>query len=163
MMERLFRLSNRQTTVRTEGLAGVTTFLTMAYIIFVQPAVLSGKMFGTHTGREFGAVTTSTCVSAALATAIMALYARCPIAQAPGMCEKTSSLFSQHLPPRQQRASERVAGRARRGVRFRLFLILSLIGLRELIQRSRSRDQLVTYLPAIVLVVYFVFVRSRMG
>ena len=40
---------------------------------------------------------------------------------------------------------------------------LSLIGLRELIQRSRSRDQLVTYLPAIVLVVYFVFVRSRMG
>ena len=141
----------------------MTTFLTMAYIIFVQPAVLSGKMFVTHTGREFGAVTTSTCVSAALATAIMALYARYPIAQAPGMCEKTSSLFSQHLPPRQQRASEWVAGRARRGVRFRLFLILSLIGLRELIQRSRSRDQLVTYLPAIVLLVYFAFVRSRMG
>ena len=76
---------------------------------------------------------------------------------------KTSSLFFQRLPPRQQRASEWVAGRARRGVRFRLFLILSLIGLRELIQRSRSRDQLVTYLPAIVLLVYFVFARSRMG
>ena len=71
----------------------MTTFLTMAYIIFVQPAVLSGKMFGTHTGREFGAVTTSTCVSAALATAIMALDARYPIAQAPGMGEKLLLCF----------------------------------------------------------------------
>jgi AGZA family xanthine/uracil permease-like MFS transporter len=69
--------------MRTEVLAGVTTFLTMAYIIVVQPAVLSGKMFGTDTGLEFGAVTTATCISAAVATAIMALYARDPIAQAP--------------------------------------------------------------------------------
>lgn len=134
----------------------------MAYIIFVQPAVLSGKMFGTHTGREFGAVTTSTCVSAALATAIMALDACYPIAQAPGMGENSFFVFS-------TLAAATAAGfgmggsRARRGVRFRLFLILSLIGLRELIQRSRSRDQLVTYLPAIVLVVYFAFMRSRMG
>jgi adenine/guanine/hypoxanthine permease len=82
-MERLFKFSENQTTVRTEVLAGVTTFLTMAYIIVVQPAVLSGKMFGTDTGLEFGAVTTATCISAALATAIMALYARYAIAQAP--------------------------------------------------------------------------------
>src|ERR1041385_2790388 len=86
-MERLFRLSENRTTVRTEVLAGGTTFLTMAYIIFVQPAVLSGKIFGTDTGLEFGAVTTATCISAALATAIMGLYARYPIAQAPGMGE----------------------------------------------------------------------------
>ena len=72
-MERLFKLSANQTTVRTEVLAGVTTFLTMAYIIVAQPAVLSGKMFGTDTGLDFGAVTTATSVSAALATAIMAL------------------------------------------------------------------------------------------
>src|ERR1051326_771226 len=76
MLERLFRLSENQTNARTELLAGVTTFLTMAYIIFVQPAVLSGAMFGKPTGMDFGAVTTATCLSAALATAIMALYAR---------------------------------------------------------------------------------------
>jgi len=50
MIERLFRLSENETSTRTEVLAGVTTFLTMAYIIFVQPAALSGKMFGVATG-----------------------------------------------------------------------------------------------------------------
>ena len=80
MFERLFRLSENHTTVRTEVLAGVTACLTMAYIIFVQPVVLPGKMFGTDTGLEFGAVTTATCISAALATSIMALHARFPIA-----------------------------------------------------------------------------------
>jgi adenine/guanine/hypoxanthine permease len=111
MLERLFRLSENQTTIRTEVLAGVTTFLTMAYIIFVQPAVLSGKMFGTDTGLEFGAVTTATCISAAVATAIMALYARYPIAQAPGMGE-ISSLFSRRFRPRQQLVSP-MDGRSR--------------------------------------------------
>jgi xanthine/uracil/vitamin C permease (AzgA family) len=53
--------------VRIEVLAGVTTFLTMAYIIMVQPAVLSGT-FGVETGMDFGAVITATCLSAALAT-----------------------------------------------------------------------------------------------
>jgi len=48
-MGRIFRLSKNETNVRTEILAGVTTFLTMAYIIFVQPEVLSGKMFGADT------------------------------------------------------------------------------------------------------------------
>ena len=59
MLDRFFRLAENQTSVRTEILAGVTTFLTMAYIIFVQPAVLSGKMFGMDTGMDFGAVTTA--------------------------------------------------------------------------------------------------------
>ncbi len=66
MTERLFHLSENQTSVRTEILAGVTTFLTMAYIIVVQPAVLSGAMFGKPTGMDFGAVMTATCLSAAL-------------------------------------------------------------------------------------------------
>jgi xanthine/uracil/vitamin C permease (AzgA family) len=86
-------LSENETNVRTEILAGVTSFLTMAYIIFVQPAVLSRKMFGANTGMDFGAVTTATCLSAALATAIMAVYARYPIAQVPGMGEIFSSSF----------------------------------------------------------------------
>src|SRR3989441_5026041 len=94
ILERLFRLSENHTSARTEVLAGVTTFLTMAYIIFVQPAVLSGKMFGKDTGMDFGAVTTATCLSAALATGIMALYARYPIAQAPGMGENFFFVFS---------------------------------------------------------------------
>jgi AGZA family xanthine/uracil permease-like MFS transporter len=66
----------------------------MAYVIFVQPSVLSGKMFGMDTGINFGADTTATCLSAALAAAIMAFYARYPIAQAPGMGEKLFFVFS---------------------------------------------------------------------
>jgi len=88
MLERFFRLSQHGTTVRTELLAGLTTFLTMAYIIFVQPAVLSGSMFdGIETGMDFHAVTMATCLAAALASLLMGLYARLPIALAPGMGE----------------------------------------------------------------------------
>lgn len=84
-LEKFFQLLENGTDVRTELLAGLTTFLTMAYIIFVQPAVLSGKMFGFETGMDFGSVMVATCVGAAIASAIMGLYARYPIAQAPGM------------------------------------------------------------------------------
>src|SRR5436190_3808357 len=94
MLERFFRLADNRTTARTEILAGVTTFLTMAYIIVVQPAVLSGAMFGMKTGMDFGAITTATCLSAALATALMALLARYPIAQAPGLGENFFFVFT---------------------------------------------------------------------
>ncbi len=87
MLDRIFHLSENHTTVKTECLAGLTTFLTMAYIIVVQPQVLSGRMFGIDTHMDFGAVTTATCIAAALASAIMGLYGRYPIAQAPGMGE----------------------------------------------------------------------------
>lgn len=60
MIERIFKLTENKTSVRVEVLAGITTFLTMAYIIVVQPGVLSGKMVGTDTGLDFGAVTTAT-------------------------------------------------------------------------------------------------------
>ena len=85
MLDSLFELNKHGTSVRTEVTAGLTTFLTMAYIIFVQPAILSGTMFDIDTGIDFGAITTATCLSAALATLIMGLYARHPIALAPGM------------------------------------------------------------------------------
>ena len=139
MLERLFRLSDNKTSLRTEALAGVTTFLTMAYIIVVQPAVLSGRMFGTNTGLDFGAVTTATCISAAIATAIMALYARYPIAQAPGMGENFFFVFS--ALPAATVAGFGNAWQVALGVVFVsgvLFLILSLIGLRELIFDSVS-------------------------
>ena len=66
MLDRFFRLSENATTVRTEVVAGVTTFVTMAYIIFVQPMVLSGEIFGKPTGMDFHSVTAATCISAAL-------------------------------------------------------------------------------------------------
>ena len=78
-LERWFQLQAHGTTLRTELLAGVTTFLTMAYIIFVQPAVLSAC------GMDFGAVMVATCLSTALATILMALLANYPIAVAPAM------------------------------------------------------------------------------
>lgn len=139
MLERWFKLSENKTNVRTEVLAGVTTFLTMAYIIFVQPAVLSGKMFGAETGMDFGAVTTATCLSAALATAIMAIYARYPIAQAPGMGENFFFVFS--AIPAATAAGFANGWQVALGVVFVsgvLFLVLSLIGLRELIFNSVS-------------------------
>lgn len=74
-----FALEEHGTTVRTEVLAGVTTFLATAYIIFVQPAVLSAA------GMDFGAVMTATCLASALATLLMALLANYPIAVAPAM------------------------------------------------------------------------------
>src|SRR5437667_2863733 len=139
MMEQLFKLSEHKTTVRTEVLAGLTTFLTMAYIIFVQPSVLSGKMFGTDTGLDFGAVTTATCVSAALATTIMAFYGRYPIAQASGMGENFFFVFS--ALPAATAAGFSNGWQVALGMVFIsgvMFLILSLVGLRELIFNAVS-------------------------
>src|SRR3989475_1468800 len=139
ILERLFRVSENHTSARTEVLAGVTTFLTMAYIIVVQPAVLSGNMFGKDTGMDFGAVTTATCLSAALATAIMGLYARYPIAQAPGMGENFFFVFS--AIPAAAAAGFPNAWAVALGTVFIsgvLFLTLSLVGLRELIFNAVS-------------------------
>ncbi len=146
MLDRFFGLSRHGTNVRTELLAGLTTFLTMAYIIFVQPAVLSGSMFDMETGLDFGAVTTATCLAAALATAIMALYARYPIAQAPGMGENFFFVFSV-LPAAATLISAKVAaGTLQQGattpwqialgvvfIAGVLFLVLSLLGVREML------------------------------
>ena len=78
-VDRFFHLTESGTTVRTEIVAGVTTFLAMAYIIFVNPSILEVA------GMDAGAVFVATCVAASLGTAIMGLWARYPIAQAPGM------------------------------------------------------------------------------
>lgn len=79
MLESFFKLSENGTTVRRELLAGVTTFLTMAYIIFVNPSILK------LTGMDSGAVLVATCLAAAIGTGIMGLYANYPFAMAPGM------------------------------------------------------------------------------
>ena len=79
LLERRFGLKQNGTDVRTEVVAGITTFLTMAYIVFVNPAILA------NAGMDKGAVFVATCIAAAAATLIMALYANYPIALAPGM------------------------------------------------------------------------------
>jgi len=78
-LDRYFQLNENQTDVTTEVRAGVVTFLTASYIIFVQPAVLS------QAGMDFGAVMTATCISSAIGCLIMGLWANYPIALAPGM------------------------------------------------------------------------------
>lgn len=79
MLESLFKLKEHGTTVRTEVVAGITTFLTMAYIIFVNPSILA------ISGMDQGAVFVATCVAAAIGCFIMGFIANYPIALAPGM------------------------------------------------------------------------------
>ncbi|KOR24395.1 NCS2 family permease [Clostridium sporogenes] len=78
-MENYFKLKENGTSFKTEVLAGITTFMTMAYILVVNPGILS------QAGMDFGAVFTATALSAAIATMLTGLYAKLPFAQAPGM------------------------------------------------------------------------------
>lgn len=79
MLEKFFKLKENKTTVRTEIIAGITTFMTMAYILAVNPDILS------VTGMDKNAVFTATALSAVVATLVMALWAKLPFALAPGM------------------------------------------------------------------------------
>jgi adenine/guanine/hypoxanthine permease len=79
LLERYFRLKENQTTVRAEFLGGLTTFITMAYIIVVNPQILA------KTGMPVDGVVFATCIASAAATLVMGLYANYPIALAPGM------------------------------------------------------------------------------
>lgn len=79
MLESYFRLKDHGTTVRIEVVAGLTTFLTMAYIVFVNPMILGDA------GMDKGAVFVATCVASAIGTLVMGLYANYPLALAPGM------------------------------------------------------------------------------
>jgi AGZA family xanthine/uracil permease-like MFS transporter len=78
-LNRFFKLKENNTSFRTEALGGITTFMTMSYIVFVQPAILAAA------GMNTGAVMVATCVSSALATLLMGLLAKYPIALAPAM------------------------------------------------------------------------------
>ena len=79
ILDRLFGLSKAGSSLRTEFVAGLTTFLTMVYIVFVNPQILG------NAGMDKGAVFVATCIAAAVSTLVMALYANYPIALAPGM------------------------------------------------------------------------------
>lgn len=79
MLEKIFKLESNGTNVKTEVLAGITTFMTMAYILAVNPSILSA------TGMDSGAIFTSTALAAMVGTLLMALFANYPFALAPGM------------------------------------------------------------------------------
>ncbi|GAA0076490.1 NCS2 family permease [Clostridium sp. CTA-5] len=79
MLDKYFGLTKNNTNVKTEAVAGLTTFMTMAYILIVNPSILSAA------GMDPGAVFTATALSAVVATLVMGLYAKLPFAQAPGM------------------------------------------------------------------------------
>lgn len=126
MFERVFRLSAHGTTVRTEVVAGITTFLTAAYIIFVQPAVLAAA------GMDSGAVLTASCVATALATLIMAFGANYPIVVAPAMGHNFFFAFTVVVaggtPWQVALGAVAIAGI--------LFILTAGLGLRELVIRS---------------------------
>ncbi|WP_281351431.1 NCS2 family permease [Pseudidiomarina piscicola] len=79
MLEKLFQIKAQGSSVKAEVIGGITTFLTMAYIIFVNPSILS------QAGMDYGAVFVATCLAAAIGCLIMGLWANYPVALAPGM------------------------------------------------------------------------------
>ncbi len=130
MLENMFKLSEHGTTVRTEVMAGLTTFLTMAYIIVVNPDILSAA------GMDKGALFVATCVAAAIGCLIMGLYANYPIALAPGLGLNAFFAFGVVLgigiPWQTALGTVFIAGV--------IFLILSILPVREWIINSIPRS-----------------------
>jgi adenine/guanine/hypoxanthine permease len=128
VLERIFHLQENQTTIRRELFAGVTTFMTMAYVVAVNPRILS------EGGMPLEGVLFATCVSSALATLVMGLWANYPIALAPGMSLNAYFTYSIVL-------GRGVPWRTALGVVFLsglLFLLLTL---------TRIREQIVNDIP----------------
>jgi adenine/guanine/hypoxanthine permease len=128
MLERYFKFSENQTSARRELLGGVTTFMTMAYIVVVNPQILA------QAGMPADGVVFATCLSAAVATLVMGLYANYPIALAPGMSLNAyftySVCLSMHVPWRSALAVVFFSGV--------LFLLLTV---------TRVREQIVNGIP----------------
>jgi len=126
VLDKVFRISDSGATVRTEILAGVTTFMTMSYIIFVQPAVLS------TTGMDFQAVLAATCIVSALGCFLMAFLANYPIAVAPAMGHNFFFAFTvvagMHYPWQTALGAVFISGI--------VFLLMSIIGVREALMQA---------------------------
>src|SRR3981189_453547 len=128
LIDRYFKLAKNKTTIKQEMLGGLTTFVTMAYIIVVNPQILA------QAGMPADGVVFATCVSAAVATLVMGLYANYPIALAPGMSLNAYFTYSvclaMHVPWRTALAVVFFSGV--------LFLVLSV---------TRVREQIVNGMP----------------
>ncbi|MFZ0033749.1 MAG: NCS2 family permease [Sedimentisphaerales bacterium] len=121
MVDSLFHLKQKQTSVKVEIVAGMTTFLTMAYIIFVNPAMLS------KTGMDKTALVAVTCLVTAIATGITGVFGKAPIAMAPGM--GLNAFFTYTLVLSNKMSWETALGAV--FLSGLLFLLLTLIGLRK--------------------------------
>jgi AGZA family xanthine/uracil permease-like MFS transporter len=149
-LERTFHIEERGSTVRTEILAGLTTFLTMAYIVFVNPAILS------ETGMPIPAVAAATCLSAALGCVLMGLLSNYPIALAPGMGLNAYFAFTvvkgMGVPWQTALGCVFLSGCA--------FLILTAAGVRQLIVNAIPRELFSAVAAGVGLFVAFVGLRD---
>lgn len=123
-MEKFFKLKDNHTDAKTEILAGITTFMTMAYILAVNPGMLS------TTGMDFGGVFTATVIASIIGTLIMALYAKYPFALAPGMGLNAFFAFTVVLGPMGKSWQFALTAVLIEGL---IFILLSFIKAREAI------------------------------
>ena len=150
MLEKLFGLKAHGTTVRTEVLAGATTFLTMAYIIVVNPAILS------EAGMPIAAVAAATCLSAGIGSLLMGFLANYPLALAPGMGLNAYFTYTVvkglGVPWETALGCVFVSGVA--------FLLLTVAGVRQLIVRSIPKPLLAATAAGIGLFIAFIGLKN---
>ncbi len=147
-MDTFFGISEAKSTVRTEIIAGITTFFTMAYIIVVNPSILSSTT--SNPDLYWGPIFIATCLSAAIGTLLMGFYARLPFAQAPGMGLNAFFAFAVATTYGYQGA---LAAVLISGI---LFILLTLIGLRESIVRAIPHNLKIAISAGIGLFIAFV-------
>ncbi len=149
-LERYFEFTHLGTNWRTEILAGVTTFLTMAYIVLVNPAILSA------TGMPLAAVTAATCLSAAFGSILMGIVARYPIALAPGMGLNAYFTYTvclkMHIPWQTALGAVFLSGA--------IFLALTAAGIRQMILRSIPHELYAAVASGIGLFIAFIGFRN---
>ncbi|MCU1312336.1 MAG: Xanthine/uracil/thiamine/ascorbate permease family protein, partial [Acidobacteriaceae bacterium] len=149
-LETFFEFSRLQTTWKTEILAGFTTFITMAYIVLVNPAILQ------EAGMPLASVTAATCISAAIGCLLMGLLANYPIALAPGMGLNAYFTYSvvrgMGVPWQTALGAVFLSGFA--------FLLLTLLGLRQRILRSIPHELTAAIAAGIGLFIAFIGLRN---
>lgn len=149
-LENYFEFSHLGTNWRTEILAGVTTFLTMAYIVLVNPAILSA------TGMPLAAVTAATCLSAAFGSFLMGIVARYPIALAPGMGLNAYFTYTvclkMHIPWQTALGAVFLSGI--------IFLLFTAAGIRQMILRSIPHELYAAVAGGIGLFIAFIGFRN---
>ncbi len=150
LLERRFKLTERGTTVRIEAIGGITTFLTMCYIVFINPAILSAA------GEPFAAIATATALGAGIACIVMGLWANLPLALAPGLGLNAVVAFDLILG---QQVSWQV-GMACVVIEGAIALVLVVAGLREAVMRAVPPSHRYAYGVGIGLFLVFIGLRD---
>ena len=155
-LKKYFEFDKLGTNFRTETIAGLTTFVSMAYILFVNASILSLDGIEGVIGMNAGAVFTATAIAAAIGTFIMGIYAKYPIALAPGMGVNSffafTVVYAMGIPWQTALAGTFVSGI--------IFLIIALSGLREIVIDAIPRDLKLAISSGIGLFVTFIGLRT---